>query len=85
MNARSQPGAWKGEKGARVATAALGAAAMDAFNKNGGKSGGLKEERAQRKDDVDGLGGAIGGLLAERLISRKGRGEGRSDRRDRDT
>jgi hypothetical protein len=74
MNARSQPGAWKGEKGARVATAALGAAAMDAFKQGGGKSGGLKEEGAQREDDVEGLGGAIGGLLAERLASRKGRG-----------
>jgi len=91
MNARSQPGAWKGEKGARVATAALGAAALDAFNKGGPKESMHKEDRARRGDDAGDLGGVIGGMLAEHLGPRKGRGSGqvgrdtdRATERDRD-
>lgn len=43
---RKEPGSWTGEKGAKVATAALGAAAMDAFidkdPRRSKSSGGMK-------------------------------------------
>lgn len=87
MSMRSQPGAWKGEKGARVATAALGAMAMDAFNKKSGGygTGAVKQEKARREDNVEELGGAISGMLLDRVSGlRKGKGEGRRGDRDRD-
>lgn len=31
LRLRNQPGSWTGDKGAKIATAALGAAAIDAF------------------------------------------------------
>lgn len=71
MNARSQPGAWNGEKGARVATAVLGAVALDALNKGGAKDNVPKEGERRRGDDITTLGGAIGGMLAERLTATK--------------
>jgi len=55
MNLRAQPGAWAGEKGARVATAALGAAAIDAFTKAGEdhrRSGG-KDSRDKNREGGD--------------------------------
>ncbi|OIW28939.1 hypothetical protein CONLIGDRAFT_681869 [Coniochaeta ligniaria NRRL 30616] len=84
MNARSQPGAWKGEKGARVATAALGAAALDAFNKAGRDTTVLGEGKTRRGDDVENLGGAIGGMLAERLTTRKSTGSHGNMHKDMD-
>lgn len=71
INARSQPGAWKGEKGARVATAVLGAVALDALNKGGARDTVPKESERRRGDDNTTLGGAIGGMLAERLTAAK--------------
>ena len=53
LNMRSQPGAWNGEKGARVASAALGAAAMDAFSK--------KEKEKESGGGRKGGGGPSGG------------------------
>lgn len=81
MSMRSQPGAWAGEKGARVATAALSAAAMDALagRKAGGGSGGWggREEKERgggggerRKSGVEGLGGALGGILLDQIARR---------------
>lgn len=39
---RRQPGKWVGPKGARIFTAALGAAALDAFIEREGKRGRLR-------------------------------------------
>jgi len=68
LSMRSQPGGWGGEKGARVATAALGAAAMNAFQ--GGKdkdrsAGGGK--KSKKSSGVEALGGMIGGFLVDQL------------------
>ena len=65
LNARTQEGAWKGEKGARVATAALGAAAMDAFAKKTGDAGG-----AGNGPDMEAFGNAFGGFLADQFDKR---------------
>lgn len=77
LQARSQPGAWNGEKGARVATAALGAAAMGAFKnkKDDGKVKGKSSGSGGRKSSgVDAIGGALGGFLADQFAKRgKGR------------
>ncbi|KAK3395313.1 hypothetical protein B0H63DRAFT_445349 [Podospora didyma] len=48
LNMRSEPGPWKGEKGARIATAALGAAALDAFAK--------EEKEVEKKNSSSGGG-----------------------------
>ncbi|KAK3316780.1 hypothetical protein B0H66DRAFT_535021 [Apodospora peruviana] len=48
-NLSSQPGGWNAEKGARVATAALGAAAIDAFMKGG--NGGDAAPKRDHHDD----------------------------------
>lgn len=83
LSARSQPGAWAGEKGARVATAALGAAAMNAFQKEqekerrgdrkkGGSSKSSKGGRSRRNSGVEALGGVLGGFLMDQL-GKKGR------------
>ncbi|KAK0708048.1 hypothetical protein B0H67DRAFT_648158 [Lasiosphaeris hirsuta] len=71
---RSQPGGWKGEKGARVASAALGAAAIDAFSKKdkGGLGGGRNEpSRGRRSSGVEAVGGALGGFLMDQLSRKK--------------
>lgn len=71
MNMRSQPGSWTGQKGARVATAALGAAAMDAFagKKKPGGGGGAPETKA-KGGPGGGLGGALGGLLVDQFVKK---------------
>jgi hypothetical protein len=80
------PGPWVGKKGGQVATAALGAAAMDAFKKGDeagkGGDGGKRDEAkggrggggARGGGRGEDLGGMIGGLLADQF---KGRGRGR--------
>ena len=51
LNMRSQPGQWKGEKGARVASAALGAVVGDVFSKGkGGRDGDGGGDRRGRDD-----------------------------------
>lgn len=76
-NMRSQPGGWNGEKGARVATAALGAAAMNAFSsktdkaESGRDKGKGKGTGSSRKNNgVEALGGALGGFLADQFAKR---------------
>lgn len=84
---RSQPGAWKGEKGAKVATAALGAAAFDAFLKNrnddngkekdhdnDSRSGGGHREKGgggDKKSDVERITEAVGGFLVDQFSKKK--------------
>jgi hypothetical protein len=71
MNSRSQPGAWTGQKGAKVATAALGAAAMDALagkKKTGGEDKSRGGGGGRRKSGVENIGGALGGLLVDQLV-----------------
>lgn len=58
---RKEPGSWTGGKGARVATAALGAAAVDAFVV-GGKD---PEKHGKRKS----MEAALGGLVLNRLVN----------------
>lgn len=56
---RKEPGSWTGGKGARVATAALGAAAVDALVvKNPDKHGKRKSVEA-----------ALGGLVLNRMVN----------------
>jgi len=61
---RKEPGSWTGGKGARVATAALGAAAMDAFMEN--------DPRGSSGRGVKGMAeNAISSLIASQLIGKK--------------
>lgn len=73
MRVRKEPGSWTGAKGARVATAALGAAAVDAFvAKDPDKHGKRKTVES-----------TIGGLLLNRMVNgprRELRKESRSRR-----
>lgn len=69
---RKEPGSWTGAKGAKVATAALGAAAIDAFVD--------KDPRHHRPSGMKGMAeSVVGGLLASKLTgvpsatTRKGR------------
>lgn len=79
LNMRSEPGAWAGEKGVRVAGAALGAAALDAFTKGRGSSGGNggKGGSGRRNSQVEMVGSALGGLLINQL----GRSASKRDRK----
>lgn len=69
---RKEPGSWTGGKGARVATAALGAAAVDALVV-GGKD---PEKHGKRKS----MEAALGGLVLNRLVN-----GGRKELRRRDS
>lgn len=60
---RKEPGSWTGQKGAKVVTAALGAAAIDSFidkdpRRNGGGMKGMAES-------------VVGGLVASKLMGFK--------------
>jgi hypothetical protein len=73
MRVRKEPGKWTGGKGARVATAALGAAAVDALVAK-------DPDRHGKRKSVE---AAIGGLLLNRVVNgprRELRKEGRSRR-----
>lgn len=72
LNARSQPGAWNGQKGVSVATAALGAAAVDAFAKKSAGSGGASKGGSSRRDNagVEAFGDAFGVFLADQFSKR---------------
>jgi len=59
LRVRKQPGPWNGEKGIRVATAALSAAGID----------GLISEDSDRKSKRHFAEAVIGGLLANRLAN----------------
>lgn len=62
---RNDPGAWAGEKGAKVATAALGAAAIDAFiDKDPRRTRGGRGMKGIAEN-------AIGGMLASKLMGFK--------------
>ena len=56
---RSAPGQWKGEKGQRVATAALGAAGME----------GLIENKSKKNDKRHLAEAVVGGLVANRVAN----------------
>ncbi|KXX80336.1 hypothetical protein MMYC01_204676 [Madurella mycetomatis] len=89
LSARSQPGAWKGEKGARVATAALGAVARDVLSGDSGDDGGRRERDRGRGGrgsggssrsrglggggNVEALGDAFGDFIADRLARSRSR------------
>ncbi|KAJ9148785.1 hypothetical protein NKR19_g5913 [Coniochaeta hoffmannii] len=60
MRVRKEPGSWTGGKGARVATAALGAAAVDAFVGRGNP-----QKHGTRKT----VESTIGGLLLNRMVN----------------
>ncbi|KAH8664410.1 hypothetical protein BX600DRAFT_464393 [Xylariales sp. PMI_506] len=61
---RKEPGSWAGAKGARVATAALGAAAIDALVD--------KDPRRSRDGGVKGMAeSVISGLVASKLMGFK--------------
>ncbi len=70
--AAMQPGKWDQKKGARIATAALGAAALDAFS-NKKKDGGERSKGSNRgkSGGVQALGGALGNLLLSQLSAKK--------------
>lgn len=73
LRVRKEPGSWAGGKGARVATAALGAAAVDAFV--GGKD---PDKHGTRKT----IESAIGGLLLNRVVNGP-RGDLKREERER--
>jgi len=56
---RREPGEWIGPKGARVATAALGAAVVDA----------VRDKDPDEHGTRNSVGSALGGLLANRLVN----------------
>ena len=59
MRVRKEPGSWTGGKGARVATAALGAAAVDAIiDRN--------PEHHRKRKTVE---STLGGLLLNRVVN----------------
>jgi hypothetical protein len=60
---RKEPGSWSGNKAAKVATAALGAAAMDAFVD--------KDPRANGKGMKGMAESAITSLIASQLMGKK--------------
>jgi len=76
FRSRKTPGPWTGEKGQRVATAALGAAGID----------GLLDNDPDKHDKRNVAGSVVGGLLANRLAngsrsrSRGRRGDDSPDR-----
>ncbi|KAI1414460.1 hypothetical protein F5Y13DRAFT_16498 [Hypoxylon sp. FL1857] len=62
---RKEPGSWTGEKGAKVATAALGAAAIDAFID--------KDPRRAKSSGVKGFAeNTISSLIASKIMGVKG-------------
>ncbi|KAI2465182.1 hypothetical protein F4781DRAFT_435623 [Annulohypoxylon bovei var. microspora] len=62
---RKEPGSWTGEKGAKVATAALGAAAIDAFID--------KDPRRAKSSGVKGFAeNTISSMIASKLMGTKG-------------
>lgn len=72
---RGQKGPWGGEKGAKVATAALGAAALDALRKNeAAKAKPVAEPppvASKSAGGVEMFGNAVGGYLADQLARRR--------------
>ncbi|KAI5859514.1 hypothetical protein GGS23DRAFT_585738 [Durotheca rogersii] len=71
LRLRKEPGSWTGEKGAKIATAALGAAAIDALID--------KDPRRTKSSGVKGFAEtAITGLIASRLTGVKGSSSHRS-------
>ncbi|KAK0644456.1 hypothetical protein B0T16DRAFT_417691 [Cercophora newfieldiana] len=75
LQARKQPGGWNGEKGAKIATAALGAAAMGALKKGGDakRSSGSSGAGGRKNSGVEAVGGALGGFLADQFSKREGK------------
>ncbi|KAI1762409.1 hypothetical protein GGR53DRAFT_417797 [Hypoxylon sp. FL1150] len=62
---RKEPGSWTGEKGAKIATAALGAAAMDAFID--------KDPRRAKSNGMKGFAeNTISSMIASRIMGFKG-------------
>jgi hypothetical protein len=74
MRVRKEPGSWTGGKGARVATAALGAAAVNAFVTKGDP-----DKHGKRKT----VESTIGGLLLNRMVNGPKK-ELRRDERERE-
>ena len=83
LNQRSKSGSWKGRKGARVATAVIGAAVGDVLRKEGRDESDRDRDRdrGRRKSggfglggvargEVEALGTALGGLLLEKLVKK---------------
>lgn len=75
ISMRSQPGGWNGEKGAKIAKAAFGAAAMGALKGDNGKkkSGGGGSGRGGKKKSsaMDGIPGMVGGFLVDQLSKQR--------------
>lgn len=63
IRVRRHPGAWNGQKGARVATAALGAAATDTTAQ---KLRGHSEDKHDKRHLFESV---VGGLLANRVVN----------------
>ena len=67
---RKQPGSWTGDKAVKVATAALGAAAMDAF---------MDQDPRGTRGGVKGMAdSAISGLIASQIMGKAGGGRRKS-------
>lgn len=60
MRVRKEPGSWTGSKGRRVATAALGAAAVDAL---------VAADKPYKHAMLKTVEGAVGGLVVNRVVN----------------
>ncbi|KAI0017157.1 hypothetical protein F4780DRAFT_621391 [Xylariomycetidae sp. FL0641] len=73
---RKEPGSWTGDKGAKIATAALGAAAIDAF---------IDKDPRRSRSSGRGMKGmaenAVSSMLASQLMGFKSSSKGKGDRR----
>lgn len=83
MRVRKQPGAWNGQKGARVATAALGAAMTDRATNE------IRDDDDEDNGKREMIENTIGGLLAGRLVhgsldKLKGKNKGKQDDREKE-
>ncbi|KAI1435911.1 hypothetical protein GGR50DRAFT_269979 [Xylaria sp. CBS 124048] len=83
---RKEPGSWTGDKAAKIASAALGAAAIDAFAEGGdgyarSKSKSKSKSRSKSRGGVRGMAeNAISGFIASKLVDRGGKGGKRRGR-----
>ncbi|TGJ80420.1 hypothetical protein E0Z10_g8346 [Xylaria hypoxylon] len=67
---RKEPGSWKSDKAAKIATAALGAAAMDAF---------MDKDPRDSKSGMKGMAeSAISGLIASQIMGKGAKKKGRA-------
>lgn len=82
LSMRSEPGAWNGSKGARVATVALGAGMMTAVRKQPEEEPKWSDGRSKDRDSkghgskmktkgINMVGGVLSGIIAKQFAKEK--------------